>query len=396
MNRTPVYARPAPRRAAKLPSSARGFTGTYAPGSAASSAPLFSKGTFNASLQAAAHYRAIARAGGWRRIPRGRTLKRGDAGQRVVLLKYRLIATGDYPRSPSITSRFDTVTQQAVKRFQSRHGLTPDGAAGAATLKAMNVSASQRLAILQKNLQRIQKKIASGLPARFVMVNIPDYRAEIVESGVVRAGHNVVVGRASRQTNIIKAQITETNFYPSWHVPQSIVVRDLLPRLRRGENVLGNMRMQVFRNWGGKPLNPAIINWNLKSANTLKFKQAPGTDNALGMVRLNMPNRHAIYMHDTPVQNLLNRRKRAFSSGCVRVKDVFKLAHWLLKDTAGWNAGRIQAAVRAGSHKTVKLNRPVTVYFDYLTAWARPGAPVQFRPDIYARDGAVKLASRRK
>ena len=390
MRRTPRAASAAP----VAQNISRALVGSYAPGFDRQPTPIFSQATLAATQKAAARYRSIVRSGGWQRIPGGRTLKRGNSGTRVTLLKYRLIKTGDYPNTRSITNVYDTTTEQAVQHFQARHGLRPDGAVGAGTLRALNVSASRRLAVLEKNIIRLQGKTGAGLSSRFVMVNIPDYKAEVVDRGRVRARHNVVVGRASRQTNIIRANITEANFYPYWHVPQSIVEKDLLPRIRRGENVFRRMRLKVYRNWGGSPVNPASINWHSARAATLKFRQEPGVSNALGMLRLNMPNKHAIYLHDTPVQSLLSRQTRAFSSGCVRVKDVFKLADWLLRETPGWNVRRIQTAVRSGTSQTVKLNRPVPVYFDYVTAWATPRGAVQFRQDIYRRDGKVRIASK--
>jgi len=371
----------------------RAFVGAYPPGSSLSPAPVFSRATLDSTRSAITRYAAIVRAGGWRRIARGKPMKRGDIGERVAQVKQRLMRTGDFRLARTISNAFDADLVSAVKRFQRRHGLGVDGAIGKKTLAAMNVSAARRLGQLRLNLARLEKKLRSRLPERFVMVNIPDYRAEIVEKNKVRARHNVVVGRASRQTNIITARITQTNFYPYWHVPQSIVVKDLLPRLRRGENLLARMRMRVSHTWGGRALDPSRIDWSSPKAASLKFRQEPGVNNALGMLRINMPNRHAIYLHDTPTQNLLARKTRAYSSGCVRVKDVFKLAKWLLEKNAGWDQQRIEATVRAGKPKTVTLKTPVPVYFDYVTAWAAPDGVVQFRRDIYGRDGGRKIAA---
>ncbi len=371
----------------------RAFVGSYAPGSVVAKAPVFSRTTLDATRGAVARYEAILRAGGWKTIPRGKQIKAGNAGPRVALVKQRLMRTGDLPLARTITNRFDDATANALKRFQKRHGLKADGAIGAKTLAAMNISAAKRLYQLRINLTRLEKKLTGGLPRRFVMVNIPDYELQVVENNILRARHNVVVGRASRQTDIITTKITQTNFYPYWHVPQSIVRKDLLPRLRKGENLLYKMRMQVSRKWGGKALDPRLIDWNSPQAATLKFRQEPGVNNALGMLRINMPNRHAIYLHDTPTQNLLARHERAYSSGCVRVKDVFKLAKWLLEKNEGWDTKRIETTVRAGKPKTVTLKKPVPVYFDYITAWAGTNGAVQFRRDIYHRDGRMKLAA---
>ncbi len=378
------YTRPTRRRSLK--GMKRAFVGSYASGSKAAFAPIFSRATLDSIRSAITRYEAIVRAGGWKRIPGQKGLKHGDVGERVALVKQRLMRSGDFPMARSVTNRFDETLDKAVKRFQERHGLKADGAVGGKTIRAMNVSAMQRLAQLKINLIRLETKLQKPLPARFVMVNIPEYKVEIVENNKVRARHNVVVGRSSRQTNIITAKITQTNFYPYWHVPQSIVVKDLLPRLRRGENVLAKMRMSVSHTWGGRPLDPARIDWSSPKAAALKFRQDPGVDNALGMLRINMPNRHAIYLHDTPTQNLLTQQARAFSSGCVRVKDVFKLANWLLEKNEGWGVKKIEATIRAGKPKTVTLKTPVKVYFDYLTAWALPDGKVQFRRDIYQRD----------
>ncbi len=371
----------------------RAFVGSYAPGSIVAKAPIFSRTTLDATRSAVSRYEAILRAGGWKSIPRGKQMKPGDTGPRIALAKQRLMRTRDLPLARTITNRFDEATTDAVKRFQKRHGLKADGTIGAKTLRAMNISAAKRLYQLKLNLTRLEKKLQNTLPRRFVMVNIPDYELQVVENNIIRARHNVVVGRASRQTDIITTRITQTNFYPYWHVPQSIVNKDLLPRLRKGENLLYKMRMQVSKKWGGKALDPRLIDWNSPQAAMLKFRQEPGVDNALGMLRINMPNRHAIYLHDTPTQNLLARHERAYSSGCVRVKDVFKLAKWLLEKNEGWDTKRIEATIQAGKSRTVTLKKPVPVYFDYITAWAGANGAVQFRRDIYHRDGSMKLAA---
>ena len=187
----------------------------------------------------------------------------------------------------------------------------------------------------------------------------------------------------------MRATIKAVNFFPYWRVPESVAHLDLIPRLVKEPEYLQKEQIRVFTgSYNGPELDPISIDWRQADAAKLRFRQDPGPQNALGLLRLDMPNEHGVYMHDTPMKPLFNQRGRAFSAGCVRVQDVFTLAEWVARYEPGWEQpGRVQEVLAAGNPFDLNLTRPVPVYFTYITAWAEPDGAIQFRPDIYGRDG---------
>lgn len=355
-------------------------------------APVLSRDTVRAMAAAASKYDAIVQAGGWAQIPDGETLGLGSVSPRVHLLRQRLQLTGDLKRQAGFAQTYDSFVAEAVSRFQKRHGLRQNGSVDKPTLAALNVTASVRLAQIQLNLPRISKITSKRIPKRFVMVNIPDSRLEAVEGNKVAARHRVVVGKPQFQTPVLKASIIELNFYPYWHVPTSIARRDILPKLTKNRDYLRKTNLRVLETWGGRELDPESIDWLSPEAQKVKFRQDPGTQNALGALRLNMPNGESVYLHDTPLKRLFGREVRAYSAGCVRVQNIFSLAEWLLRPNGNWNRLKVRKVVLAEKSLNIALKSRVPVYFSYFTAWASPDGIVQFRPDIYSRDGALGLA----
>jgi murein L,D-transpeptidase YcbB/YkuD len=170
-------------------------------------------------------------------------------------------------------------------------------------------------------------------------------------------------------------------------VPDSVARKDLIPAIRKDPSYFYEQKFSVMPAWGAPPLNPAEVDWASPQVASYKFRQDAGPQNALGLVRINMPNAHAVYMHDTPLKRLFGQSSRAFSSGCVRVEGVFELAAWLLSDQ-GWSLSEVEAQAASGEKKDVKLKRAVPVHFVYLTAFANSRGIAQFRPDIYGRDAS--------
>ena len=195
----------------------------------------------------------------------------------------------------------------------------------------------------------------------------------------------------------MNAKITEVNFNPFWTVPASIIRKDLIPKMQKEPNYLTDNRIRIF-NGQGQELSPQQVNWFSDEATRYQFRQDPGGDvNSMGFVRINIPNPHGVYMHDTPSKGIFGDDFRFVSSGCVRVQNVRDYIQWLLKDTAGWSRDQINATFEAGSRTDARLAQPVAVYWTYITAWATPDGLVQFRDDIYNRDGfgnAIPVASR--
>jgi len=349
------------------------------------SLPTLSPGTVETTQQAAGKYQGIVARGGWPTVPPTDRLRLGNRHPSVVPLRKRLIVAGDLEANAGATDIFDSYVEAAVRRFQARHGITIDGIVREATFERLNVPAEMRLAQLNTNVARL-KSATQHLPGRFVMVNIPAAQVEAVDDGVVASRHIAVVGRPSRPSPDVDSKIIEVNFNPFWTVPVSIVRRDLIPVMQKDPNYLASEHIRIFDAHGNE-LTPAQIDWYSADAVSYRFKQDPGSFNSLGIIRIQFPSPDGVYMHDTPEKNLFGDDMRFDSSGCVRVQNVRQLVDWLLRDTPGWSPQQINAAIKSGDRIDAKLLKPVPVFWVYVTAWATPDGVVQFRDDIYNKDG---------
>ncbi|EFL90532.1 murein L,D-transpeptidase [Ahrensia sp. R2A130] len=353
------------------------------------STPIFAPQTIDSVQQAIAEYSNIVRNGGWPRVPAGKKLELGVSDDAVRALRQRLIISGDLPRGAGVSPQFDTYVDAAVKRFQARHGLPSDGVMGRYSFAALNVSAPIRLGQLQTNLVRL-KAMSGYLGDRYVMVNIPAAEIEAVELGRVAQRHTAIVGRESRQTPILNSKIYELNLNPYWTAPKSIILKDIIPLMRKNPNYLTENKILLF-DGNSQEVSPQSVNWNTEEAVKLRFRQEPGRINAMGSVKINFPNPHAVYMHDTPQKGIFNKLLRFESSGCVRVKNVRDLLVWLAKDTPGASRSNIESIIASGDRTDLKLTAPVPVYFAYVSAWSNTSGVAHFRDDIYQRDGVDEL-----
>jgi murein L,D-transpeptidase YcbB/YkuD len=340
-------------------------------------------------------YQDIASAGGWARIPDSRSIRLEDDDERIPLLRRRLAATGELREQTASIGLFSGGgdLEAAIKLYQDNNGLRATGRADKYTLQSMNVSAQARVAQLRLNLQRVRDLLGQRIEERYILVNAAAFQLEAVERGEVEQRHRVIVGKPERQTPSVKAQVRAMNFFPFWRVPESVAHLDLIPRLQKEPEYLQKEQIRVLTgSFNGPELSPTSIDWRQADAHKIKFRQDPGPQNALGLLRLDMPNEHGVYMHDTPMKQLFAQRGRHFSAGCVRVQDVFKLGEWVARYEPGWGeAGRVQDVIERGQPLDLTLTRPVPVYFTYITAWAESDGRVLFRPDIYGRDGVREL-----
>ena len=348
--------------------------------------PTLSPATVAATENAITKYQDIVARGGWNLAPSGAQLGLGAKGRAVQDLRQRLAASGDIDPDAGNGPTYDSFVESAVKRFQIRHGLGPTGVVDKDTLRELNVRAEDRLRQLQINLVRL-RSFAGDLGPRFVMVNIPAAAVETVEGGQVYTHHRAGVGRIDRQSPIMHTKALEINFNPFWNVPPSLIKKDLIPKMKKDPNYLTEEKIHII-NKDGQEVQPASINWNTDDAIHYRYRQEPGAEvDALGAVRINISNPYGVYMHDTPEKGIFGDDFRFVSSGCVRVQDVRDYVAWLLKDNSGWGRDQIDETIRTGSRTDVKLAKPVDVYWVYVTAWSTPDGIVQFRPDIYKRDG---------
>lgn len=356
--------------------------------------PTLSKSNIAPLKLAIKRYQAIVARGGWKSLPLVK-LKPGVRHPAVALLRRRLELTGDLAAGHGYSNRFGYYLDPAVKRFQARHGLTPSGIVGRATILALNVPAKARLSQLRTNLVRL--RILSGRAAKkYVVVNIPAAQIEAVENDEIVSRHAAVVGKVDRRTPLLSSKIHQINFNPYWHIPQSIVRKDLVPKARlyarRNKDILSEYRIDAYTG-SGRKLDPRRINWNSPAVYSYAYRQQPWKDNSMGFVKINFPNQHSVYMHDTPSKSLFGRNFRAASSGCVRVQNVKQLVSWLLESNHGWDGAKVAEMERTGARKDVSLKRRVPVYFVYVTAWATKDGAVNFRRDLYARDRVGPTAS---
>ncbi|MFN3548568.1 MAG: L,D-transpeptidase family protein [Mesorhizobium sp.] len=354
----------------------------------ATSLPIFSPETVAHVEMAIGQYHGIVAQGGWPVVPAGKKLRLGVVDPDVEILRRRLMISGDLSTSAGISPAFDSYVDAAVKRFQLRHGLPSDGVMGEYSYAAMNVSAPVRLGQLETNLVRL-RAMSGFLGDRYVMVNIPAAQIEAVENGRVVLRHTAIVGKIDRQTPILNSKINEIIVNPFWNAPESIVRKDIIPLMRKNPNYLTENNIRILGPQG--EVDPMTIDWNTEEAAKLRFRQDPGKINAMASVKINFPNPHAVYMHDTPQQSLFNQIERFHSSGCVRVQNVRDLVTWLLRDTPGWDRQRFEQSIKSGESTPVALTVPVPVYFTYVSAWSTGDRVVHFRNDIYGRDGVDEL-----
>jgi len=348
--------------------------------------------------QALADYRAIAARGGWPAVPHGDTLRPGDRSARVAAVRARLLVTGELSGGALDDELYDDTLAAAVRRFQDRHGLDVDGAIGRKTLAALNVPAAQRVEQILLNMER-RRWMADHLGERYVFVNLADFELKLVEGPKTILDSRVVIGNDFHRTPVFSGDMTYLVLNPNWNVPPSIATKELLPKIRRNVNYLGNNNFKLFSGWGADAheINPVSVDWSQVSARRFPYKirQEPGDGNALGRVKFMFPNPFNIYLHDTPSRGLFSRSVRNFSHGCIRVAKPIELAEMLLRHDPEWSRERIDAAIASGRHQIVKLKTPVKVHITYLTAWVNKDGSVYFHDDVYGRDARLERALQR-
>jgi L,D-transpeptidase YcbB len=329
-------------------------------------------------------YEDIVAQGGWKKLTEAvRGLKQGMDGPQVQALKERLAVSGDLDNASAASPQFDAATTAALKRFQSRHGLSETGSVGRLTFSALNVPADVRLKQLKASVERLQNNVFK-FEKRYVVVNIPGAVVEAVANGRVERRHLAVVGRKERQSPVISARISSVNLNPHWTVPNSIIKNDVAKALKKDLAYLNKHNLRTV-NHQGEEVDPNSVNWNFKTAPGFLLRQDPGPQNSLGQLKIDMPNVEAVYMHDTPKKELFKQDVRFHSSGCARVSDVRDLAAWLLAEQ-GIDRAQIDRDIEAGLRTEIKLKKHVPVAWVYLTAYADGQGRVQFREDIYGLD----------
>ncbi len=339
---------------------------------------------YRALRDALATYRELEKSGGWPAVPPMK-VKPGQKSPAVRALAARLAATGDYtghvpPEGQAFAYSKDL--QEAVKRFQRRHGLTDDGVTGKEVLAEMNVPVDARIRQIALNMER-WRWLPRELGDRHILVNIPEMRLDVWENGKVPLSMRVIVGTKDTQTPIFTEEMTHLVFSPYWNVPDSIAQGETLPAMMQDPDFLARNNMEVV-DASGQTVDPATADFS--DPTKYRFRQRPGGQNSLGLVKFMFPNQFNVYLHDTPADSLFTRASRSFSHGCVRLEDPIALAKYVLKDQPEWTEQEIAEAMHSGEEKHVKVKQPIPVYLGYWTAGVEHDGLVQFRKDIYGID----------
>jgi L,D-transpeptidase YcbB len=346
--------------------------------------PTLDAGTVQRIKDAALSYSDLAVRGGWPDIPTNAKFAAGVAGPHDELLRKRLIVSGDLADDKS-SGPYDEVLTEAVKRFQARHGLAPTGLVTPRTIAAMNVPVQKRIRQLEASLERLEDMTFS-FGERYVVVNIPAAFAEAVENDAVVRRYRVIVGKTEKPSPTLTAEITGVVLNPTWTVPSSIAKTEISAHMRKDPSYLSRMHMEVL-DAHDNPIDPHAVDWSGTHAPNFTVRQENGTWNALGSVKIDMPNPYSVYMHDTNQRSLFSDDYRFDSHGCSRVDNVRDLAAWLLQpELTKWNRAAIDAAIASGQHQEIALPKKVPVAWIYLTAWMTRDQTVQFRNDVYNQD----------
>ena len=312
-------------------------------------------------------YRNIAVQGGWPAIKADRKkYQAGDSGTAIRQIRQYLHITGDLPADDGSTY-FDSTLVRGIKSFQRRYGMNEDAIVGPAVIKEMNIPVTQRIEQIVVNMERC-RWVPAKLNREYLAINIPDYKLYLFNKDSVLWSMNVVVGQAIHKTVIFNGDLKYVVFSPYWNVPPGILKNEVLPGIRRNPNYLATHRME-------------------KVGNT--YRQKPGPQNSLGLVKFLFPNSYNIYLHDTPSRSLFDRDNRAFSHGCIRLAEPKKLAEYLLKDQPQWTSDKITQAMNAGKEQYVTIKDPVPVFIAYFTAFVSSDGKLNFRQDVYNRDSRL-------
>jgi murein L,D-transpeptidase YcbB/YkuD len=347
--------------------------------------PTLDEGTEQRMATAMLTYSAIEVRGGWPTLPASAgKLAPGARGPDVALLRKRLAITEDLPADKINGDAYDDAVAAAIRHFQDRHGLPVTGSVGPATLAALNVPVGKRLHQLAASIDRLAAMdIAFG--KRYVVVNIPSTVAETVDGDHVVRRYVVVVGKTDRPSPTLSTMITAVNLNPTWTVPLSIAKKDVITKMRKDPAYLARMHMRALDGQGNE-IDPKTIDWNSDRSPNFTLRQDSGTWNALGALRIDMPNPYSVYMHDTNHKNLFSNDYRFESSGCTRVAEVRDLATWLLADNPGWSRRDIDAGIEKGERVDIRLTHKIPVAWTYLTGWVTRDGTIHFRDDIYGLD----------
>ncbi len=376
-------------------------------------------------------YKEIAANGGWQRVPYGDKFKKGARGNRVLALRERLKVTGELESSSPDSEVFDETLDIAVKKYQERNGLYVDGVVGKSTIEALNVPVQERISQIELTMER-WRLLPQYLGNRYILVNIANYHLYGVDNNNETIAMRIVVGKPKWNTPMFSEEMTHIVMNPYWNIPPSIFKDDIAPRIRRDSGYLSkrgidavglsapkkivveeNETVEVAENVeitseteneesSELQLSEAEIQ-NKKAqeqyiskvlSGKYRLRQNPGPGNPLGQIKFLFPNKHSVYLHDTPNRGFFKRAQRNFSHGCIRVEKPIDLAEFVLASNTEWDESRIKSSINSRKTRTVHLNQTIPVYVLYFTSWVDNQGNVNFHKDIYGLDQTLLNALR--
>jgi len=327
----------------------------------------------------------------WKKISLHQSLKLGVNHPEVAILRERLVLIGELTSIHATGNLFDKDLETAVRHFQQRHGIEASGTINPATLAALNVSPRKRLNQIQANIQRWEK-LQQNQSSHFLWVNIPEYKARLIEDDKVTLNERVIIGKPSSPTPEITSQITEVMLNPYWIVPNSLAKQSVMPKALDNPSYLNENNIRVFQANNQQELVVNDIDWSSLSAHYTDyfFRQEPGPKNPLGKIKFKITNKNSIYLHDTSSKNLFEQSQRALSSGCIRIQNPFLLFAKLAEYDSSIDKKNndVIKALKSGETLNINLKKPLTIYVTYITAWVDADGDLNFRNDIYQRDTA--------
>lgn len=336
-------------------------------------------------------YETISANGGWQPVPPGPTLKKGARNARIVFLKHRLYASGDLklyanqnPEQYLNNNLYDDQLFAAVSEFQKRHGLKQDGEVGTNTLKALNVPLDYKITSIKINLD-LWRKLPKNLGQKYILVNVPAFKLYGVENNQKTLDMRVIVGRLDWNTPVFSEYMEYVVINPFWNIPSSIFVDEVLPEIKKDPDYLKKKNIELVSLSDAAVESSEYVNWyevDPKNFN-YRLRQQPGAANPLGKLKFMLPNKHSVYLHDTPTKSLFNRSNRRFSHGCIRVEHPLDLADFVFNDDNNWDAQKVQNAINSGASNNVYLKQPIPVHILYFTVWVEDDGSIHFRDDVY-------------
>jgi murein L,D-transpeptidase YcbB/YkuD len=313
-------------------------------------------------------YSIINKQNQWEKLSIIKTKYRlGDTGEIIQKIRKNLFLAGDISINNQ-SNVLDDELKNGIQSFQERFGIKNDGIIGKKFIEEMNVPIRERIEAILVNIERC-KWIPNETESEYIIINIPEFKLTAFNKEDIVFKCNVVVGKSTNKTIIFKGDIKYIVFSPYWNVPESIIKKEILPKMKNNTSYLEQNNME----------------WN-----DGKIRQRPGEGNALGFVKFVFPNNYNIYLHDTPSKSLFNEEKRTFSHGCIRISEPIKMIKFLLQGDTIWNDHKIYQAMYSGKEKHLKLAKDIPVYIVYFTSFVDENGKLNFRKDVYDRDENLK------